>query len=83
MNTESNLQPAFDREAALQWWNNLSNGLKHSLSVKYLSTNQGGIRSGNALLPENLTGREIQQIWEKEKINDESDRKIIESVFSK
>lgn len=54
---ESNLQPAFDREAAMQWWNNLSSPQKTQLC----DTNTELVGRW-----ETLTGREIEIIWRKE-----------------
>jgi hypothetical protein len=54
----SNLQPAFDNEAALQWWDTLG------LFERVHTMNQFGIDSQRST--DSLTCREIELIWKNE-----------------
>jgi hypothetical protein len=54
----SNLQPAFDNEAALQWWDTLG------LFERVHTMNQFGIDSHRST--DSLTRREIELIWKNE-----------------
>lgn len=59
---KSNLMPAFEREAALQWWD------KMNLEEKFYKT----IKHNNLIVgdktrhPDTLTGSEIEKIYKEE-----------------
>jgi len=57
----SNLQPAFNREAALQWWNSIEPDWK----VDYCIYHNDKLNL-KGRTPSSLTGREIEEIYKSE-----------------
>lgn len=56
---KSNLTPAFEREAALQWWDKMNLEEKFYKTIKYNSL----IVGDKTRHPDTLTGSEIEKIW--------------------
>ncbi len=50
-----------DREIAIQWWKNLSEETRISI------TKHTRLTTGSLLVGENLTGREIENLWREHK----------------
>jgi hypothetical protein len=66
--TEVTLEKS-DREKAIEWWNSLSGKLKQiNLIIKYLPNRPKSLKL------DNITGREIEQIWREETQQEKEER---------